>query len=152
MKTLAPLLLLLLFAAPLSARSPEEAEMLYHDVGDQMFCICGGCRDALLECSMNNCSAKVMQREFLRELCADEKLDAAGIKAGMVKRFGPKVLQVPEESSLFPILGVAVLLLSAAFGFGFWALTRKGVAQQSAPDTPTDEMDSRIELDLKELE
>lgn len=152
MKTLAPLLLVLLCAAPLSARSPEEADMLYHDVGDQMFCICGGCRDALLECSMNNCSSKVMQREFLRELCADEKLDAAGIKAGMVKRFGPRVLQVPEESSLFPILGVAVLLLSAAFGFGFWAVTRKGAAPQTAPETPTDEMDSRIERDIKELE
>jgi hypothetical protein len=121
-----------LLAAPLSARTPEQSEMLYHDIGSQLFCVCGGCREGLLVCSMNNCSAKVVQRDFLHELVKDDSLDSAAIKAAMAKRFGPGVLQVPEQSSLYPILGIAGLLLAAAFGFGFWAVSRRATGKIAA--------------------
>lgn len=145
------LLLLLLFAAPLSARSAVEVDRLYHDVGSQLFCVCGGCREGLLVCSMNVCQAKELERDYLRELCQDPALDAGAIKAKMAERFGEKVLQVPPDSSLYPVLIVAVLLLAGAFGFGFWAVTRRRPAtteQQPDPDVA----DSRIENELKELE
>lgn len=146
------LLLLLLLAAPLSARSPAEADRLYHDVGSQLFCICGGCREGLLVCSMNVCEAKELEREYLAQLCQDPALDAGAIKAKMAERFGDKVLQVPPESNLYPVLLAATLLLAGAFGFGFWVLTRKAASPGPEPQPDTGVADSRIENALKELE
>jgi cytochrome c-type biogenesis protein CcmH/NrfF len=140
-------------AAPLSARTPQEADRLYHEVGAQLFCICG-CRENLLTCSMNVCSSKELERDYLRALSRDPLLDSAGIKDRMVERFGAKVLQVPPDSHIYPIIGVAVLLLAGAFGFGFWTITRRGspAAVTGGPPAPRDDLDDRIERELKELE
>ncbi|MCA8910834.1 MAG: hypothetical protein KDB82_03965, partial [Planctomycetes bacterium] len=69
------------FAPSLSAkdRTPDEAERMYEKVGDQLFCICG-CREKLLSCSHNVCSAKDQERDYLRELSQNPKLDEAGMK------------------------------------------------------------------------
>jgi cytochrome c-type biogenesis protein CcmH/NrfF len=143
-----------ILAAPLSARTAEQADLMYHQIGAQMFCVCGTCREGMLVCSMNNCRAKELQQAYLHELCADEKYEAPAIKAAMVERFGNGVLQVPEDSHIYPILAIAVVLLAGAFGAGFWAISRRGhepnqpVAGGSAPD----EMEQRIQRELKELE
>jgi cytochrome c-type biogenesis protein CcmH/NrfF len=153
------LILLLLLPAGLAAqtaersnqRTPEEAHMLYTQVGSQLFCICG-CRENLLTCSMNVCNSKVQQRRWLRELSRNAALDAAEIKEAMAEQFGPNVLQVPPRSSLYPILAIGLLLIVTAFAFGFWALTR-GRDPMGDPTGGTDPaIDARIERELKELE
>lgn len=149
------LILLLLFAAPAAAqtRAPDEAERMYREVGDQFMCICG-CREKLLACSHNVCSSKDAERAFLRELVQDPKLSAGQIKQQMVTRFGPKVLQVPEESNLYPVLIVSVLLLAGAFGFGYWTITRKKTSADEPAPLPANDstLDSRIANELKELD
>jgi len=142
----------LLLASPLvAARTPDESEMLYQQIGSQLFCVCG-CRENLLTCSMNVCSSKNLQRDYLRALCRDASLDVPEIKESMAARFGANVLQVPPRSSLYPLLGVSVLLLVGAFGFGFWAVTR-GRATADHPAVPADaEMDERIRRELEDLE
>lgn len=148
------MLVFALFASGLSAqdRTPDQAELLYQQVGDQLFCICG-CREPLLSCSHNVCGAKDEERKFLRELVGDSKLDAAAIKQQMVERFGKGVMQVPEESNLYPILIGAGLLLLGAFGVAFRVLTRRGPAPEAAPQPAEDsEFEARIARELKELE
>lgn len=147
------ILAVVLLAAPLSARSPEEADRLYHEIGAQLFCICG-CRENLLTCSMNVCSSKVLERDLLRSLTADPNLNSAAIKDRMVERFGPQVLQVPPDSHIYPIVAVAVLLLAGAFGFGFWSITRRstGIPPSEGTAAGRDALDDRIERELKELE
>jgi cytochrome c-type biogenesis protein CcmH/NrfF len=148
------MLVFALFASGLSAqeRTPDQAELLYQQVGDQLFCICG-CREPLLSCSHNVCSSKDEERKFLRELVGNPKLDAAAIKQQMVVRFGKGVQQVPEESNLYPILIGSGLLLLAAFGVAFRVLTRRGPAPEAAPQPSADaEFEDRIARELKELE
>jgi cytochrome c-type biogenesis protein CcmH/NrfF len=151
MKTL--LLILVLLSPALSAqdRTPDDAERLYKQVGSQLFCICG-CRENLLVCSHNVCGAKTQEREFLHELSKDAKLDEAAIKQQMVDRFGKEVLQVPEKSALYPILAVAGVLLLAAFGAGFWAVTRRGEKPAAEAATIDPEVEARIARELKELD
>lgn len=152
---LSAVLLLSAFAAPtLSAadRTPADAEQMYESIGDQLFCICG-CREKLLSCSHNVCSAKDEERKYLRELAQNPKFDEAGIKDAMVTRFGKGVLQVPEDSNLYPILFAIGGFLIMAFGTGFWVVTRHG--KPEAPleaDSSDPEMDARIEEELKELD
>jgi cytochrome c-type biogenesis protein CcmH/NrfF len=154
------LIILLLVPAGLSAqdavaradnRTPEEAEMLYKQIGAGLFCICG-CRENLLTCSMNVCSSKNLQRDYLRALCRDPELGVTEIKEAMAARFGANVLQVPPRSSLYPMLGLGVLLLVGAFGFGFWALTRGRDPRAETYEGIDTETLARIERDMKELE
>lgn len=157
MMTRATLLLSLLLLAPALAavegRSPAEVDRLYHEVGAQMFCVCGGCREGLLECTMTNCSTKLTQRDFLRALCADPANDAPAIRQAMVTRFTPKVLQVPDDSSLFPVLAAAGALLLLAFGTGFWYVTQRGKAAAAAASAEIDpDLEARIARELKELD
>ncbi len=165
MKTLLPLLLFALAglapALPAQARTPDQADALYHEVGDQLFCICG-CREKLLSCSHNVCASKTEERNFLRELAQQPQMDSVAIKAEMVKRFGPKVLQVPNDSSLYPVLAVAGLALMTAFGGMFWYVAGRRKAQQEntpapAPaqpdsDAPKDRLTERIEREMQELD
>lgn len=140
-------------------RSPEEVERLYQEIGDQLFCICG-CRDKLLECSHNVCGPKDDERKFLRELCKDPELDSSAIKQGMVKRFGEKVLIVPQDSPIYWVLILVGLGVVGSFSAGFWVVTRHSNRDNETSDdddapTPTDEntdFDQRIADDLKDLE
>jgi cytochrome c-type biogenesis protein CcmH/NrfF len=150
-------------AAPLAAqapggRSPQEAERLYHEVGGQFFCLCGGCRDKLLECSHNVCASKNTQRAYLRRLTEDPNLDAAGIKREMVTRFGERVLVVPQSSSLYPVLIVVAVLLIGAFGLGMRNVVRRGRsepkssgADESSPAREA-ELEERIRRDLEDMD
>ena len=145
---------LLVLLAPIAAaqdRTPDQAEKLYQQVGSQLFCTCG-CRENMLTCSHNVCSSKTQQREFLAELTKDGKLDEAGVKQQMVGRFGKEVLQVPEQSNLYPILAVAGVVLIAAFGAGFWAVTRRGEKPAAEAATIDPEVEARIAKELKELD
>lgn len=149
---------LLLFGPVLAAqeRTPAEAEQMYLEVGAQLRCVCGGCRDELLECSHTNCSHKLTQRAYLRELCQDAALDPAAIRQSMAARFGEKVLQVPPESHLYVVLGIALLVLGGAFGGMFWYVAGKRRAAE--PAAPEDEVadrgetELRIERDMRELQ
>lgn len=153
------LLLILLLPCALQAggvpRTPEAADRIYHEVGDQLFCTCG-CREKLLSCSHNVCAAKDAQREYLRELSQNTIYDSATMKQAMVKRFGPKVLQVPEESGLYTVLAVALAALVAAFGGMFWYVVGKGRARAEAGTAPVaqekDALEERIERDMRDLE
>ena len=154
MSVLLVLLAVVFFAPTVFAqdRTPAEAERMYETVGDQLFCICG-CREKLLACSHNVCSAKDQERAFLHELSQNPKLDEAGMKAEMVKRFGKGVLQVPEDSSLYPLLFTIGGVLIVAFGAGFWVVTR----HEKSPDEPEakgrdPELEARIANELKELD
>jgi cytochrome c-type biogenesis protein CcmH/NrfF len=141
-----------LVACPLGAqdRTPAEADRLYQQVGSELFCICG-CRENLLTCSHNVCSSKDEERKYLRALAQNPKYDAAAIRQEMVTRFGPEVLQVPEQSSLYPLLAIAGAVLIAAFGAGFWVVTRKG--ERTVEDRRIDpELEARIANELKELD
>ncbi len=143
----------LLLAGALNARTPDESDRLYHEIGSQLFCVCNGCREGLLVCSMNNCRAKDVQTDYLRSLCENASLKAPAIKDAMVDRFGTRVLQVPSDSQLFPILAIAVLVLGAAFVMGFRAVTRRGGAPTQLPEPGrNDELDERIRRDLKDLD
>lgn len=155
--------LLLVFAANLSASdthvktallSETQIEMRYQTVGDQLFCICGGCRDKLLECSHNVCNAKDQERAFLRELAKDSSIDQAEMKSAMVKRFGKKILVVPSDSGLYLLLAGGVLLLIVGFAFGARYLTKSvPKPEDSEPEVDTDSaLDQRIADDLKELD
>ncbi|MCA8915597.1 MAG: cytochrome c-type biogenesis protein CcmH [Planctomycetes bacterium] len=155
MRMLAILLLMLAaqgIAAQAQDRSPVEADRLYHEVGDQLFCICG-CRENLLTCSHNTCSAKDEERAYLRELSQNSKFDAAAIKQGMAQRFGNEVLQVQQASSLYPILAFSGIVLVAAFATGFWVITRREAPSEEPPEVTVDpEMEARIANELKELD
>ena len=74
------------------------------------------------------------------------------IKQQMVDRFGKEVLQVPEQSTLYPILAVAGVVLLAAFGFGFWTITRRGDKPAAEAATIDPEVEARIARELKELD
>jgi len=151
--------LMLFAAAPLCAqtRTPAEAERLYHEVGEQLFCTCG-CREKLLSCSHNVCGPKTDQRNYLRELSQMPQHDAEAIKQQMVTRFGPKVLQVPQEDSLFTVVAVGMLALVAGFGGMFWYIVgrnrAKAESDAAAPPQPAakDAMEERIERDMQDLE
>lgn len=156
------LLMIALFAAaPLHAqtRTPAEADKLYHEVGDQLFCICG-CREKLLTCSHNVCAQKTAERQYLRELSQISTHDGAAIKQEMVKRFGPQVLQVPDESSIFTVLAIALAALVAAFGGMFWYLAGRRKARSEAdtviltasPKGEKDALEERIDRDMQELD
>jgi len=152
---LALLFALLLLAPGLAAqaRSPEEAERVYREVGDQLNCVCGSCRDKLLECSHNRCEAKDAQRYFLRMLSRDDTQDAASIRSAMAARFGERALQVPPQSNMFTVLALALTALAAAFGGMFWYLAgrRRAQAQGAGAAPAHDELDARIERDMQEL-
>jgi cytochrome c-type biogenesis protein CcmH/NrfF len=150
------LALVLLLAGPLSAaekRTPEEAEKLFQQLGAQMTCTCG-CREGLLVCSMNNCSAKAAEQGFLRELCADSSQSPESIRRAMALRFGEKILQTPDDTSLFPLLLISGLAVLAMFaGVLFYVRGRPRPAE--AADTPKpseDEMDARLKRELEELD
>ena len=133
-------------------RSASESERLYQQVGAELFCICG-CRENLLTCSHNTCSAKDAERAFLDELSQNPKFDAAGMRQAMAERFGNEVLQVQASSSLYPILGVSGVVLVLAFGAGFWVITRRdGPTPEPGEVTIDPEMEARIANELKELD
>ena len=157
--------LLLMLAANLSASdargepvplSEAKVEMRYQAVGDQLFCICGGCRDKLLECSHNVCDAKDQERAFLRELAKDPSLNQIEMKSAMVKRFGEKILLAPSDSGLYLLVAGGVLFLIVGFSFGARYLTKAAPEpEDTEPELETD-MDSALEQriadDLKELD
>ncbi|MBX3474260.1 MAG: cytochrome c-type biogenesis protein CcmH [Planctomycetes bacterium] len=143
-------------AAGGGARTPEAADRIYHEVGDQLFCICG-CREKLLTCSHNVCAQKTAQRQYLRELSQNDVYDASAMKQEMVKRFGPKVLQVPEDSNIYAVLAIGLGALATAFGGMFWYIVGRNRAQaEAATAAPAaavpDELEQRIERDMQELE
>lgn len=154
MKAVLLALTMLFLASPLRAvdRAPADADRMFQEVGAQMFCVCGGCREGLLDCTMTNCSAKQVQQDFLAELCRDGDKDAPAIRAGMIERFGDKVVQVREGTKVFAVAAIGVVLLVAAFGAGLWFVTRRGVAEELAPATIDPELEARIAAELKELE
>lgn len=150
-----------LLAAPLAAqeRTPAEAEKLYREVGEQLNCICGDCRDRLLECSHNTCKVKEAMRSYLRELTQDGRNDTAAIRQQMAARFGERALQVPAESNIYAVLAIGLAALTGAFGCMFWYVARrKGVSEDSpksldeATDVQRTETEVRIERDMQELQ
>lgn len=99
-------------------------------------------------------SAYALRREIRRRLKAGETPEA--IEASIVARYGEGILAVPNES---PLPTVAVGLAVVMAGAGAFALNllmrwrRKGTGKpQAEPAEGRDELDDRIDAELKQLD
>ncbi len=154
-------LLALLLAAPISAapvmeRDPAEAEKLYHEIGSSMTCLCG-CRERLLDCSMVNCSFKETGQRFLREECRDANKSPDQIRAAMIERFGPEIMQVHGDSLLYPVLFGGAFVTLALFGTALWFFATRGKTDspsvEAAGKPPSDpSLEARILREMEEIE
>ena len=148
------------FAAPLQAapsreREAAEAEKLYHELGNSMFCKCGGCREKLLDCSMINCQFKETATRFLREECRDAEKTPDQIRAAMIERFGPEIMQVHQDSLLYPVLFATAFITLAVFGGVLWFFATRGRAEpkvESAPKGEDPALEQRILREMEEIE
>ncbi len=155
-----PLILLLaapVCAAPVKERDPAEAERLYHEIGSSMVCLCGGCREKLLECSMVNCGFAGTARQFLREECKDASRSQDQIRADMIARFGPEIVQVHGDSLLYPVLFGGAFVTLALFGIALWFFAARGKADsppvEAAGNPPSDpSLEARILREVEEIE
>lgn len=151
-------LLALLWAAPLHSAPAKEreaaaAERLYRELGSSMFCKCGGCRERLLECSMVNCQFKETATRFLREECRDAEKTPDQVRAAMIERFGPEIMQVHQDSLLYPVLFGAAFLTLAVFGVALWIFGTRGRSEEPPPakgDDPA--LEQRILREMEEIE
>lgn len=142
-------------AAPAKEREAAAAEKLYRELGSSMFCKCGGCRERLLECSMVNCQFKETATRFLREECRDAEKSPDQIRAAMIERFGPEIMQVHQDSLLYPVLFGAAFLTLAVFGVALWFFGARGRSEEPPPAPPKGDdpaLEQRILREMEELE
>ncbi len=143
-------------AAPAKERPELEAEKLYHELGNSMFCLCGGCRERLLDCSMVNCSFKETAQRYLREECRDASLSSDQIRAHMVTRFGPAINQVQGDSLLYPVLFGTGFGILVVFGLALWFVSTraKGPAEPEARGEKSfaPELEARIAREVEDIE
>jgi len=140
-------------AAPVKERDPAQAEKLFHDLGSSMVCLCG-CRERLLDCSMVNCDFKETAQRFLREECRDAGKTPDQIRAAMIERFGPEIVQVRQDSLLYPVLFATAFLTLGVFGGALWFFATRGKTEPPA-DTPKGEdpaLEQRILREMEEIE
>jgi hypothetical protein len=145
-----------LCAAPAKERDPAEADALYHEIGGSMICLCGGCRERLLECSMVNCSFSGTARKFLQEECKDATRSPDQIRTDMIARFGPEIMQVHGNSLLNPVLIGVGLSVAAIFGGVLWFFSTRG-KQKLRDETPSKpisdpSLEARIVREMEEIE
>ncbi len=145
-----------LMAAPARERDLAQADHLYHELGNSMFCLCG-CRERLLSCSMVNCSFKETAQRYLREQCRDADLTPDQVRAKMIERFGPGIVQVQSDSLLYPVLFAAGFGILGLFALGLWLVSARGKAaagearEVGGGQTPP-ELEARISRELDEME
>ncbi len=144
-------------AAPVKERDPAEAEKLYHEIGSSMVCLCGGCREKLLECSMVNCGFAGTARQFLREECRDAERSQDQIRADMIARFGPEIVQVHGDSLLYPVLIAGALATLAVFGAALWYFalrgsTRPPLEARGSKPVSDPSLEARILREVEEIE
>ncbi len=161
-KALALMALLALFwapglmAAPARERDLAQADHLYHELGNSMFCLCG-CRERLLSCSRVNCSFKEPAQRYLREQCRDADLTPDQVRAKMIERFGPGIVQVQSDSLLYPVLFAAGFGILGLFALGLWLVSARGKAaageaREVGGGQAPPELEARISRELDEME
>ncbi|KAA0212753.1 hypothetical protein EDM80_09040 [bacterium] len=145
-----------LAAAPARERDVSEADHLYHELGNSMFCLCG-CRERLLSCSMVNCSFKETAQRYLREQCRDADLTPDQVRAKMIERFGPGIVQVQSDSLLYPVLFATGFGILGLFALGLWFVSARGKAaageaREAGGQGGLPELEARITRELDEME
>ncbi len=127
-----------------------------HTLFFSLLCACGCPRETLGTCT---CDFAHERRSELRALLAEGK-NLEQIQAVFVSRFGTKVLAVPPNEGLNILLWAAPLALVTAGIAGVMFLIRRlrrqaptlSSAEASAPATPRDELDDRIDQEVRALE
>ncbi len=100
------------------------------DIEDEVMCV--QCKTPL---SLSTAAVAEREREFIRSEIARGKTKEE-IKAGLVDRFGPAVLAVPEDEG-FGLTAYLVPVLAGLLGLGAVLLwMRRWRRPSGAPDTP----------------
>jgi cytochrome c-type biogenesis protein CcmH len=142
---------------PARAAGDADLEASYRAAADQLVCQCGGCREQLTVCAMQNChSATPMRAEIRTQLAAGTSVDA--IVADFVKRMGKQVLSAPttEGFDLAAWIAPFAMLVLGTVVVG-WIVVRMARRPHSAPAgaaaaPPADPADPRIEAELRDFE
>lgn len=139
------LLLLVISSLPLLGAVTDGSDIRYDGLGHRIMCTCDvepaamgpkGCRQALLECTHNNCEvSRRMRRELSAALLKGDTDDM--VLDSFVKEYGTSVLVAPRMSDiptrLWVLASVVLLVLAASIVFGF---VRKRHARPAIAATP----------------
>ena len=139
------LLFALLVAAVGSAPSAAQPRASLPDIEDEVMCV--QCKTPL---NLSTAAVADREREFIRREIARGKTKDE-IKAGLVERFGPAVLAVPEDEGfglaayLVPLLGGLLALAAVLLAMRRW----RGTVASPRRGPPLGPEDSRrLERDL----
>jgi cytochrome c-type biogenesis protein CcmH len=135
----------LLILAPAGAAIAAEPRASLPDIEDEVMCL--QCGTAL---NLSNAPVAEREREFIRREIARGKTKEQ-IKDGLVDRFGPAVLALPEDEGFGLAAYLVPLLVALIAAVGVFAAARRwrgpsrAAAAPRAPD-PADEQ--RLEREL----
>lgn len=144
-------LTLALVNVAIAAQRPAEVEK---GIGDQVYCMCGGCVTSLNTCPMQFCEVKEGMHSIIRADLEQGKTEPE-ILQDLVNRYGEKVLAAPPARGfnltawLLPGVGLLIGLFLAITIVRRW---RKPTAEAAAPAgaPPVDEsVLSAVEEEMK---
>lgn len=135
----------------IAAQSPADIEK---DIGNNVYCMCGGCVTSLNTCPMQFCEVKEGMHSIIRADLEQGKAEPA-ILQDLVDRYGEKVLAAPPARGfnltawLLPGVGLLIGLFLAITIVRRWRRpTAEAVAPAGAP--PLDEsVLSAVEEEMK---
>lgn len=144
-------LTLALVNVAMAAQSPADIEK---GIGDQVYCMCGGCVTSLNTCPMQFCEVKEGMHSTIRADLEQGKTEPE-ILQDLVNRYGEKVLAAPPARGfnltawLLPGVGLLIGLFLAITVVRRW---RRRTAEAAAPAgaPPVDEsVLSAVEEEMK---
>jgi len=147
------LYIVIVLGTPLSS-APETADLekQYREAAAQLVCQCGGCREQLTVCGMQNChSATPMRAEIREKLQAGMTVEK--IVDGFVARIGKQVLAAPTLKGfdltawIMPIVMFALGLIVVS-----WIVVRMARPAAAAEASAPVIVDPRVERELKDFE
>ncbi len=103
---------------------------------------------------MVNCEFKETAQRFLREECRDAGKTPDQIRAAMIERFGPEIVQVRQDSLLYPVLFATAFVTLGVFGGALWFFATRGKPEPrvEAPKGEDPALEQRILREMEEIE
>lgn len=142
---------LALVSVAMAAQSPAETEK---DIGNNVYCMCGGCVTSLNTCPMQFCEVKAEMHKIIRTDLDQGKSESA-IFQDLVNRYGEKVLAAPPARGfnltawILPGVGLLIGLFLAITVVRRWRRPASEMAP-AAGGPPVDEnVLSAVEEEMK---
>ena len=146
--------LLLSLALVSVAMGAQSREQIAKEIGDNVYCMCGGCVTTLNHCPHQYCPTKAEMHKIINTDLAEGKTEQAVLQ-DLVNRYGEKVLAAPPARGfnltawILPGIGLLIGLFLAITFVRRWHRPALQAAAPAAGPPIDDSVRSAVEEEMK---